>query len=343
MRFPAAGRRSAKIEVWVATLTPRLENGTIARQKLTNETDTHTTMARSSILFAPALLIALLLPCASPAMAAPDSGPAGNASSLLAKRTEFQPQIQAKALGEPMHIVSQDTGKRLQGDVYTEVPIPFAQISSLLGATDSLCGIMFLHLNVRGCHATHGANGDGLVLIAGPKQGVTGGSVYSMKYSMHVETSTSDYLRVTLTAPSGPLSTSDYRIIFEIAPLEGQRTFLHFGYGYSYGTMARMALGVYLATAGRSKIGFSVVGTTKDGKPQFVQGERGSIERNVMRNYLALQAYTSVPSGGGQAPMDARLKAWFALSERYPAQLHELTLDEYLAQKHEDLAHPPVP
>ncbi len=302
-------------------------------------------MARSSFLIASALLIAVLAPYASPALAATDSGPVGNATSLLAKRVEFQPQIQAKALGEPMHIVSQDSGKRLQGDVYTEVSIPFAQISGLLRATDSLCGILFLHLNVRSCQPTHGTNGDdGLVLVAGPKQGVTGGSVYSMHYSMHVEMSTSDYLRVTLTAASGPLSTSDYRIIFEIAPIEGQRTFLHFGYGYSYGTMARMALGVYLATAGRSKIGFSVVGTTKDGKPQFVQGERGSIERNVMRNYLALQAYTSVvPSAGAQAPTDARLKAWFALSERYAAQLHELTLDEYLAQKYEDLAHPPKP
>jgi len=36
--------------------------------------------------------------------------------------------------------------------------------------------------------------------------------------------------------------------------------------------------------------------------------------------------------------MDARLRAWFALTERYPAQLHELSLDEYLQEKHDDLA-----
>ncbi len=299
-------------------------------------------MARTSFLMAPALLLALA--CVSTAWAATTAASplvAGNAASLLAKRTEFLPQLQAKALGEPLHLLSQDTGKRLQADVYTELPLPFAQVSGMLSTADTVCGVMFLHLNVRACQATNGADGDGLVLTAGPKQGVTAGSIYTVNYTMHVDTTSADYLRVTLTAASGPLSTSDYRIVFELTPLEGQRTFLHFGYGYSYGTMARMALGVYLATAGRSKIGFTVVGTDKDGKPQYVQGERGSIERNVMRNYLALQAYTGVSGASGQAPMDARLRAWFALTERHAPQLHELTLDEYLAQKHEDLAHPP--
>jgi hypothetical protein len=301
-------------------------------------------MPRTRYLKIPALLLVLWAYCSPTAWAAAASAPnvAGSASNLLTKRTELLPQLQAKALGEPVYLASQDTGNRLQADVYADLDLPFAQVSGLLSAGETVCGIMFLHLNMRACQATHGPDGDGLVLTAGPKQGVTGGSLYTVKYTMHVDTSSADYLRVTMTANSGPLSTSDYRIVFELAPLEGQRTFLHFGYGYAYGTMARMAMSIYLATAGRKKIGFTVVGTDKDGKPQHVQGERGSIERNVMRNYLALQAYTSVPSGTGQAPMDARFHAWFALTERYAPQLHELALDEYLAQKHEDLAHPPV-
>lgn len=301
-------------------------------------------MARISPLMAPALLIALWTSCTSTAWAAAATAPfvAGNAANLLAKRTEYLPELQAKALGEPLHLLSQDTGSRLQADVYTELALPFGQVSGMLSTADTVCGVMFLHLNVRACQATHGAAGDGIVLTVGPKQGVTGGSIYTVNYAMHVDTASADYLRVTLAAASGPLSTSDYRIVFELTPLEGQRTFLHFGYGYAYGTMARMALSIYLATAGRSKIGFTVVGTDKNGKPQYVQGERGSIERNVMRNYLALQAYTGVPSGTAQTSTDARLRAWFALTERHALQLHELTLEEYLAQKQEDLAHAPV-
>ena len=301
-------------------------------------------MARTSLLTAIWPILGIWAFCSSTAWSAANAvypAVAGNATSLLAKHTEFLPQIQAKALGEPLYLVSQDTGKRLQADVYTELPLPFAQVSGMLSTADTVCGVMFLHLNVRACQATHGADGDGLVLTAGPKQGVTGGSIYTVNYAMHVDTSSPDYLRVTLTAASGPLSTSDYRVVFELTPLEGQRTFLHFGYGYSYGTMARMALSIYLATAGRNKIGFTVVGTDKEGKPQYVQGERGSIERNVMRNYLALKAYSGVPSATGQTSMDTRLRAWFALTERYTPQLHELNLAEYLAQKNEDLAHPP--
>jgi hypothetical protein len=297
-------------------------------------------MYRSLLLSARILLSGVLVCCAVSASAAAQS--ASNAAALLAKRTEFQSQLQAKAFGEPLHLVSQDSGNHLQADVYTELALPYTQLSTLLSSADTVCSVMFLHLNVRSCQSTHGANGDGLTLAAGPKQGATAGSIYSINYAVRVEAFSADYLRVALTAASGPMSTSDYRIVFELAPLDAQRSFLHFGYGYNYGTMAHMALSAYLATAGRNKIGFTVVGTGKDGKPQYVQGERGTVERNVMRNYLALLAYTSVPGGAEAASRDARLRAWFALSERYAAQLHELTLDEYLAQKHEDLAHPPV-
>ena len=261
-----------------------------------------------------------------------------NAATLLAMQAEFQTQLQAKTFGEPLHLASQDTGTRLHADVYAELNAPFTAVSTLLTGPEALCDVLFLHLNVRACEAKHGPDGNVLMLTAGPKQSGSVGSSYSMAYTMQVDAVNADYLRVTLVAPDGPLSTSDYRIVFEATPLDGQRSFLHFSYGYSYGSMAKMALNLYLATAGRNKIGFSVLGKTSDGKPQYVQGERGSVERNVMRNYLALQAYTSVKSGTPAAQMDARLRAWFALTERHSAQLHELTLEEYLAQKREDLA-----
>lgn len=289
-------------------------------------------------LFALGLLGTLLL-CASAALA----DTAFNATTLLAQRAEFQTQLQAKAFGEPLHLVSQDSAGRMQANVYADLSLPFERVSTVLGAPESVCGLLFLHLNVRSCKPTRGAGGDVLMLSGGPKQGATAGTVYSMAYSMHVEVSSADYLRVSLVAASGPLSTSDYRIVFEATPLEGQRTFLHFAYAYNYGTLAKMAMSLYLATAGRSKIGFTVVGKGSDGRPQYVQGERGSVERNVMRNYLALLAYASVGNDTPQAQTEARLRAWFALTERHAAQLHELTLDEYLQEKHADLARMAAP
>ena len=67
-------------------------------------------------------------------------------------------------------------------------------------------------------------------------------------------------MRVTLAATNGPLSTSDYRIVFEATPLVGQRAFLHFAYAYRFGALAQMAMSLYLTTAGRTKIGVAVVG-----------------------------------------------------------------------------------
>lgn len=272
-----------------------------------------------------------------------EAAPATGAAALLGKRAEFQTQLQAQPFGEPLVLVSREDGKRLEGDVYAELAQPFARVGAVLSAGESVCGLLFLHLNVRSCQASPGAGGEQLTVAAGPKQGANAATVYSMVYSLRVESRTADYLRVTLAAASGPLSTSDYRIVFEATPLDDQRTFLHFGYGYTISSLAKMAMNLYLATAGRTKIGFTVLGKDPDGRAQHVQGERGSLERNVMRNYLALQAYASVQTGTPQAQTEARLRAWFALTERHAAQLHELDLEQYLQEKHADLARMAAP
>ncbi len=261
-----------------------------------------------------------------------------HATALLAKRTVFELQLKARAFGEPLHLVSHEKDGRLEGDVYAELDQPFAHVAAVLGSADSVCAMLFLHLNIRSCKSTRSDSGPQLVLSAGPKQAGYSASTYSMTYAMQVDAADADYLGVKLSASSGPLSTKDYATVIEATPLDGQRTFLHFGYAYTYGSLAKMAMGLYLATAGRTKVGFTVIGTSGDGQPQYVQGERGSLERNVMRNYLALKAYSGVQTGTPEARMEARLRAWFALTERYATQLHELDLDQYLQEKHADLA-----
>ena len=263
--------------------------------------------------------------------------PSGHAAALLAKWNAYHPQLKASRFGEPLYLVSHEKDGRLEGEVYAELDQPFARVAAVLASADSVCTVLFLHLNVRSCKATRSESGAQLALSAGPKQAVSMASSYSMVYSMQVDAVDADYLGLKLSAPSGPLSTRDYAIMIEATPLDGGRTFLHFGYGYTYGSLAKMAMGIYLARAGRAKIGFTVVGTGSDGQPQYVQGERGSLERNVMRNYLALKAYTSVQAGTPQAQMEARLHTWFALTERHAPQLHELDLEQYLQEKHGDL------
>jgi hypothetical protein len=281
-------------------------------------------------------LAAILLGMCTPACA--QDLPADPGAALQAKRLELQPQLRANAFGEPLYLSSHEDDHQMEGDVYAEVGHPFTRVGATFKSATTVCELLFLHLNVRACQPSVTANGEVLTLSVGPKRALAPGMLYRMSYALRAEVATAAYLRVTLTAPEGPLSTHDYRIVFEAVPIDGSRSFVHLGYTYGYGMMAKIAMEVYLATAGRSKIGFTVVGQSTDGKPLYVHGERGSLERNVIRYYLALLAHSSVNTGSPQAQMEAQLRAWFALTERYAAQLHELDLDEYLHEKHDDLA-----
>jgi hypothetical protein len=80
-------------------------------------------------------------------------------------------------------------------------------------------------------------------------------------------------------------------------------------------------------------VGFTVLGKTPEGQPDYIRGLRGLVERNAMRYFLTLDAYLSAP---GPEQADRRQRRWFAAAEQYPRQLHEVDLDTYLALKRED-------
>lgn len=260
--------------------------------------------------------------------------PADPAATLHAKRAELQAALRDNAFGEALVIASKERPDRIEGDVYAELPFPFEVATAAFRTPAAVCELLFLHLNVHACVPREASN---LELLAGPKQSGGAGMTALMRYTMRVEADAADHLRVVLTAPTGPLATTDYRIVFEAVPIDGARSFLHFGYAHATGLLARLAMQTYLATTGRDKIGFSVVGQDAEGRPQYVRGERGSLERNVMRYYLALIAHCRERGGTPPQRQQARLRTWFALTERHAAQLHEYSLDDYLREKQRDL------
>jgi hypothetical protein len=97
--------------------------------------------------------------------------------------------------------------------------------------------------------------------------------------------------------------------------------------------MARLAIETYLDTVGRGKVGFTSIGTQADGRPIYVGGVRGVIERNAMRYYLAVIAYVDALSAPPRQQLESRLEEWFMLTERHPVQLHEIERAEYLSMK----------
>lgn len=260
------------------------------------------------------------------------------AAALHAQHAALQAQLRASPFGEPLLLRSRSDGHRVEGEVYAELAQPFQTVESSLRHPAGLCDLLLLHLNVRGCTPSVDAGAPRVTVRVGPKLTGGPGQEQDMSYAVRTEADAGRHLRVTLSAPEGPLSMRDVRMVFEAVPIDGQRSFVHLGYAYGYGTLARLAMGAYLATAGRDKIGFTVVGRDAQGRPTYVQGERAAAERNAMRYYLALLALRSGGQGQREEQVQARLKTWFALTERHAAQLHEYDLADYLREKRLDQA-----
>ena len=92
----------------------------------------------------------------------------------------------------------------------------------------------------------------------------------------------------------------------------------------------------YLATLGRAKVGFTVT-DHKDGKPVYIDGVLGLLERNTMRYYLAIDAYLGATAVPVADQPEKRIRDWYASTERYAPQLHEMEQNDYLEMKRKEI------
>jgi hypothetical protein len=269
--------------------------------------------------FKPAIFLCVLLACAGLAHAQ-------DAASLHARFDALQDKLAHNPYGRPLVLQSTQSSDHLEGEVYARVDQPYAMVQKALDGPQNWCGILILHLNVKMCHA----QAVGLDMALGRKYDQPVDDAYKLHFDYKSVANGADYLKTELTSGDGPLGTKDYRIAVEAAPLDASHTMLHMSYAYGFGFTARVAMNVYLATAGSDKVGFSVAGKDNDGKPTYVGGVRGLVERNTMRYYLAIDDYVAAPT---PAQLEQRLSAWFDATERYPRQLHEMEKNDYLTMK----------
>ncbi len=87
---------------------------------------------------------------------------------------------------------------------------------------------------------------------------------------------------------------------------------------------------------GGSKVGFSVTGTDSSGNPVYVEGLRGSVERDVACYYLAVLAYLDTLKIPAEQRFEKRISYWYDLAARFKKQLLEMEKEEYLIQKRKD-------
>lgn len=242
-------------------------------------------------------------------------------------------RLEKNSFGLPLFVESFERDDKAHVDVYGIFEYPFSSVVNVLKIPANWCDIVSLTPNVKAC--THKKlEGDWLLTF------YLGRKVYQppadtrqviCRYRKVEERQ--GYLEIMLSADTGPFSTRNHRIKFEAIPLDERRTFVRVSYEYSESLALRLAERAYFSTFGRSKVGFTVTGTNENGKPVYIGGRRGAIERNAVRNYLAIQSFMNTLSYPEERRFSMRINGWYDLTTRYREQLSDLEKKDYLAFK----------
>jgi hypothetical protein len=277
------------------------------------------------------LMFALWLTATDSAVQAQD------ASSLRARYSELKNRLANNQFKRPLVLESRQTEGTLSGDIFALVDYPFATVQQALQSIDHWCDILILHLNVKRCKTNSGVSGSSLSLAVGKKYDQPAEQAYKLDFDYHLSANNSNYFQLRLHAEEGPFGTKNYRIQFQAAPVDARRSFIHMSYSSGYGFAAGLAMKAYLATLGRAKVGFSIVKHQADGGPVYIRNMLGLVERNTMRYYLAIDAYLLAYTLPASEQVERRIQTWYASTERYAAQLHEIDLSQYVEMKRNEI------
>ena len=291
-------------------------------------------------LWAALRFIAFALLCAGVGLARADDIDAASAVSLRARYLALQEQLGHNQFQRPLYLDSSEARGEVKGDIHALINSPFESAGAALSNPGDWCDILILHINTKSCRVSTGTAGTVLNVWIGAKHNQSLAEALRVNFTYRVSARAANYLRVGLSADAGPMGTRAFQIVLEAVPLENGRTFIHLAYSYAYGTFGKLAMQTYLATIGRSKVGFTVLGAQPDGQLRHIGGLRGVVERNTMLYYLAIEAFLGALSASPQARFEKRISDWYAAVERYPRQLHEMEPGEYFDMKRKENLRP---
>ena len=254
------------------------------------------------------------------------------AGDVLARHASLVQTLERSPFGMPIHVESRERQHTNEGEVLGVLDAPFDAVRAMALSSAGWCAVATLHPNVKACVEVASEQGCALDLYVGRRQYQSPAEAKRTRFAYRSYQRGGGTLDVRLEADEGPYGTRDYRIALEAAPLDARRTVVRLRYGYVAGFEARFASGIYFATAGRDKVGFTEVETVEG--TVLVGGVRGAIERNAVRYFLALQAHIA-----SDATLDDRLARWLALRDRFPRQLETDDGPEYLEAKRREHEH----
>lgn len=253
------------------------------------------------------------------------------APALLEKHAALAGQLAQNAYRRPLFLESTDGSNAVTGSAYAVLNSPFPAVSGAFKSPNRWCEMLILHINTKYCRASSDDSPSTLNMNIGKKTEQELGDAFALQFKYQLAASSPDYLAANLRSDKGPLGTKDYRIELQAVPLPGGKTFMHLRYSYGYGVASRLAMQGYLATAGSGKVGFTRV--QRGSGTAYVDGMRGTVERNTMRYYLAIEAYLASLDKPPAQQLEARLQHWFDATEQYARQLHEVDKESYLVMK----------
>ena len=259
-----------------------------------------------------------------------------SAEPLRAKYVELAKHLRNNQFQRALYLDSVQTSNNLKGEIYAVVDYPFVTVNAALNNPAHWCDVLILHVNIKYCHASNRKDGTVLSVNIGRKYYQPLADAYRLEFNYRGVITTPDYFALELNADNGPLSTHDYRIWIEAASLKEGYTFLHVTYAYSFGLIGRLAMQGYLVTIGSNKVGFTVIGKQPNGRPVYIKGVRGVVERNTMRYYLAIDAYFSALTTSPEDLLEKRIRQWYDSSDQYARQLHEVERDDYFEMKRKE-------
>ncbi|HWR59577.1 MAG TPA: hypothetical protein VN328_11880 [Thermodesulfovibrionales bacterium] len=253
--------------------------------------------------------------------------------SLLNKYHEVKKELEKSPFAVPFFIESSVSKTASHVDIYGTFKYPFDIVQNELLVPRNCCEILLPHPNVRACTNKKGKdtwrlNVYNVIKFSEPLE-----DAYHLKFEYRVNVLQARYFDVSLAAPDGPFHTKDHEFGLEAIPLDKDTTFLHLRYSYGYSSLTYLLMKLF----GGRKIGFSVTGMDSSGNPVYVDGLRGSVERNVACYYIALLAHLDAHKVPAEQRFERRISQWYDLAGRYKEQLLEMEKEEYLVYKRRDL------
>ena len=240
-------------------------------------------------------------------------------------------------LGIPVMLQSTADRNSSSVEFYGIIDSPFDSVQQALTTQAVWCDIVLLHVNARACIHSQADDKRLLTLYNVNKYYQPIEDASQLQYQYRIIAKQPGYLQIHFIADDGPFRSHDHRLQLEAILADEHRTFVHLSYSYRYSSFSYMTMTSYYAIFGGGKVGFSIVGTDRDGNPLYVGGIRGAGERNVMRYYLAVMAYMETLQYPAEQRFERRISRWYDLASRYKQQLFMMEKREYLDYKRRDL------